>query len=206
MKLKTITHIFFRSFVLNLFLILIFALPAGAQETGMASEEALNISKKSFRPHYVMGVVTAIEGSTIKVLGESVTLDLSQAKIRLATTGEYIAFDSINVGMQILAVINSSNGSHSPTKPIKVKTAIVTEKDQGVFVGSIQSVDLTGRSMTLFNHRILINGRTGFKGGIKGIKDLKARQPVTVIVQEFEKDLIALRILKMANKKKIKTR
>ncbi|MEW6733733.1 MAG: DUF5666 domain-containing protein [Acidobacteriota bacterium] len=162
-------------------------------------------AKKLRQAHFIMGAIQTIDGSMVRVSGTRVLLDLTEAKIKSALTGERLTLDDISVGMQISATLNIPKKSKPSSHPIKARTVFVSNNNQGVMVGELQDVNLTDRSLRLLNHRVFVSEDTIYQGKLNKLGDLKQGNMVMVAVQDTENDLVALNVIKVVknkNKKK----
>ncbi len=126
----------------------------------------------------VTGVVSSVEGNTVKVAENLVTLDATNAKIT-TDRGEPATIGSITVGMTVVAVIGGGTIAPNATLPA-IAIAVIRTPDV-TLTGPVQTVDVAHNTFTLLGRTIQVNAQTRFGGlehgnATRGISDLLPNQ------------------------------
>jgi hypothetical protein len=142
----------------------------------------------------IMGTVTLVNGTTIELFNGLFSIDASQAKIISPGPGMQqgsLTLANILPGTHITAVVTVANAT-----TLQATTIIVPRMENNTVAlkGALQSVDVAGNSLTLLNHKIVVNSNTKFSRNLKGLADLKANENIFVVAEANGSELVALAI------------
>jgi exosome complex RNA-binding protein Csl4 len=147
--------------LLPLLAIALFALTASAERTRSVA------SGKRSTAATVYGVVTSVEGNVIRFADGLVAVDATDAKI-VAGRGGAGTMADVTPGALVFATLRDSAAGSGP---LPAEMIAVTRIAAATLFGSVDSVDVAGRTITMLGRAIHVTDETSF-GGLRGDKSL----------------------------------
>ncbi len=143
----------------------------------------------------VGGIVTAVKGSNIEILGGAITIDASSAKVFTpgnqpgkATQSDLSA---LKPGMNIMAFIDETVSASS----LVAKEIMLPPTSHARLGGTLQSIDTASGVISILNQKIFITTETKFfSDEITSLSDLQIGQHIFVAVENLNGRLTAIGI------------
>lgn len=160
---------------------------ASARTRAIAPGGGMDDAERRATGSTVSGLVTGVAGNLISLAGGLVAIDATGAKV----TG------TIEPGAMLFATVRNENGTLRATNIIATRIADAT------LSGTVESVDVANRTLTVLGRTIHVTNETSF-GGIRhrdgglGLEDILADQLVAVQAESVNGRLVATTVLVLA--------
>lgn len=109
----------------------------------------------------VTGTVSSVAGNQIRIAGDAIRLDASQAKI-VVGRGRQGSIADVKPGMQLFAAVRTPNPN--PDAIVQATTITVTDPADVTLAGQVQSVDAATRQFMLLGAVVRVDDNTSYGG------------------------------------------